>query len=82
LVDAVRAGGHVNVPELYKTSSASAAKDIKAYVQGEDMFLQSLDSKLFAAFWSFAFNVFGYFIVYGAAYVAATFLRTGSIQIL
>lgn len=82
LVDAVRAGGHVDVPELYKTSSASAAKDIKSYVQGEDMFLQSLDSKLFAAFWSFAFNVFGYFLVYGAAYVAATFWRTGSFQIL
>ena len=81
LVDAVRAGGHVNVPELYKASSTSASNDIKSYVEGQDMFLQSTGSKLFAAFWSFTFNIFGNFIVYGAAYVAATFWRTGSFQL-
>jgi hypothetical protein len=81
LVNAVRAGGHIDVPELYKTSSASAVNDIKSYVEAQGMFLQSSASKFFAAFWTFAFNVFGYFIVYGAAYVAATFWRTGSFQI-
>ena len=81
LVDAVRAGGHIDVQQLYKTSSASAAKDIKSYVDAKGMFLESSASKFFAAFLTFASNVFGYFFVYGAAYVAATFWRTGSFQI-
>ena len=79
-IDAVRSGSHVDVSELYKTSTTSAASDIKSYVEGQDMFLQSISSKVFAALWSFAFNVFGYVIVYGAAYLAATFWRTGSIS--
>ena len=79
LVDAVRAGGHIDVSELYKTSTASAADDIKSYIQGQDMFMQSCASKFFTAL---ALNIFGYLIVYGAAYLAATFWRTGSFQIL
>ncbi|MBR1302170.1 hypothetical protein [Bradyrhizobium sp. AUGA SZCCT0042] len=81
LVDAVRAGGHVNVPELYKASSTAAAKDIKSYVEGEDMFLQTTSSKLVAAFWSFTVNVLGNFAVYGAAYAVASYWRTGSFHL-